>query len=304
MRGQSAHTLHYPESSAPDLSRDPDEIIAKLRLQISPHRTGSLRRRFVIGGRNGVRDSDNKEKAVDQDTVDRLNAHRKLHSAESGQLMPRTRRHTTDINAPSSVTLGSAKNDSPSRTTSWPPTESAMRLGQNNPQKAERKISAPAVPQHASIEVPPAAKPCPSAWSSRTHQLMSEKLADERSKPMPGAFVTSSSTIPSTASTSTLDTTTAPTENLSIPNTQTRKVNEGFEVLPAGTLDKESSTFKILGLWPATVAARPNQRKPNKLRKRSLSRSRSGSVSSISSYGSEKDEDTNVRVLETRQTIH
>jgi hypothetical protein len=249
-----------------------------------------------------VRDSNIKDKAGDQDTVDRLDAHRRLHSAESGQLVPRTRRHTTDINAASSVTLGSAKNESPSRTTSWPPAEPAMRLGQNNPQKAERRISPPAVPQHASIEVPPAAKPCPSAWSSRTHHLMKEKLADERSRAMPGAFATASSTIPSTASTSTLDTTTAPTENLSIPNTQARKVNDGFEVLPAGTLDKESSTVKILGLWPATVGARPSQRKPNKLRKRS--RSRSGSVSSIGSYGSEKDEETNIRVLATRQTIH
>lgn len=281
------------DSSAVDFSGDFDAGLPKLRVQTSPQRNGSLRRRFVIGGRSDVRDPQLNRKEENRDLIDKMDAHRRLHSAECGQLIPRIRRHTTDVDVASSDILGSEDSEYVLRTISWPPTDSSMRLGQTNLQKAERRVSPPAVPQHASIEAQPATKPCPSAWSSRTRQLMKEKLAENRlNSSIPN------STLPSMTSSSTLATKTAPTEDLSIPNTQARKVNEGFEVLPAGSLEKEPPV-KIFGLRPTTLTARSDHKKPNKLRKRS----RSVSTSSVSSCGSENAGDKYSRELEMRQTI-
>ena len=221
-----------------------------------------------------------------------MNAHRKMHSAESGQLIPRNRRHTADI--PDYIEKRSMDDDVSSRILSWPHRDKSIKLSQKLPKKAERRMSPPAVPHRASIEIDPPSKVCPSAWTDRTQEFMNEKLAENR---VPGAYV--ASTIASSGSSSTLSATTAPTEALSIPNTQTRKINDDFEVLPAGTLAKEP-LVKSFGLWPPPFVEKFNtKKKQNKLKKRV----RSDSVSSVSSTGSQPIVDARAEGLALRRSV-
>ena len=220
-----------------------------------------------------------------------MDAHRKLHTAECGQLLPRGRRHTTEVVGNVEDRYTSDAESFPPRTLSWPSRQNPVRLSQKLPKKAERRTSPPAVPQRASFETQSLSKACPSAWTSRTHELLQEKLTENRSVQPDDV-----STLPSMTSSTTLSTVIASAEPVSIPNTQTRKINSGFEVLPAGTHEKESP-FKILGLWPGNAII--EKKKHNKLQKRA----RSGSVSSLSSFGSGHSEERRFEQLRLRRTV-
>ena len=253
-----------------------------------------MRRRFVIGGRSSPHRRQTTVQQENQSAIDRMDAHRRLHSAECGQLLPRPRRHTTEINDALEDEYTSDADSSPLRTLTWPKRDNSVRLSQKLPRKAEQHESPQAVPQTASIETQVHSTAPPSAWTSRTQELMKSMLGENR---LPEAD--SMSTVPSMTSSTTLSTVTSPIEMVSITNKQTCRINDGFEVLPAGTLDRDPA-FKILGLWPATIADRPSViRKPIKLRKRS----RSGSTSSASSFGSLKPENPRSENIKLRQSV-
>lgn len=293
-RDEPKCSLCDTEPAILSISRESETSQPKLRLQTPPRRGGSLRRRFVIGGRSSPQRGPTTLQQENQCALDRMDAHRRLHSAECGQLLPRPRRHTTEIVDPLEDGFLSNVDSSPLRTLTWPKRDASIRLSQKLPRKVEQHKSPPAVSQRASIESQLRSTAPPSAWSSRTQQLVKEKLGQNR---LPEADTMS--TLPSITSSTTLSTVTVPLEMVSITNKQTRRVNEGFEVLPAGTFDT-GPTIKILGPWPATVADRPSvMKKPNKLRKRS----RAGSTSSASSFGSQKSEDPRSENIRLRQSV-
>jgi hypothetical protein len=70
---------------------------------------------------------------------------------------------------------------------------------------------------------------------------------------------------------------------VSIANTRSRKVNDGFEVLPAGTLEKEPK-IKEFGTWHGSPGS---QKKPRKLQKRARSDSASQSSTASQRLSSE-----------------
>ena len=276
------------------MSEESEKSRPKLRLQTPPRRARSLRRRFVIGGGSSPHNAHTSLQQENQSAIDRMNAHRRLHSAECGQLLPRPRRHTTEISDSTEKGSASDEDASPLRNLSWPKRDNSVRLSQKLPQKAEKHMSPPVVSQKASVETPQLSSAPPSAWTSRTGELMKGKLGENR-LPEADTF----STLPSMTSSTTLSTVTAPIQMVSITNKQTRRINNGFELLPAGTFDRDPS-FKVLSLWPATVADRPSaKRKPSKLQKRS----RSDSISSGSSFGSQKSENPGSENIRVSQSV-
>ncbi len=282
------------DSSGLPFSEDGSYVQTKLLLNTPPRRTGSLRRRFIIGGRSSGETIQDPLIEENRSAIDRMDAHRKLHSAECGQLIRRNRRHTSEM-PDHTADSSSTEEDVALRTRSWPIRENSIRLGQRIPRKAEKQALPQAVPQHASIENKRLARPCPSAWTSRTHEIMKEKLAGD-SEASGGA----GTTLPSLDSNTTLSTITATSEPLSIPNTHTRKVNEDFEILPAGAFAPELS-LKKLSRKPFTIAHPPNtQRKSRKLQKRV----RSDSASSISSCDSSGADGRLSEDLGLRRTVY
>jgi hypothetical protein len=273
-------------------SRDSEATQPRLLLHITRERAGSLRRKYTIGGRSSPQMILADSQDIQQSAIDRMDAHRRLHSAECGQLRPRARPNTTEMQA--SLEDRPVNQVSHPRATSWPTRENSVRLSQKLPKKPEQRTSPLAVPHRAAVESATSSKACPSAWTGRTQGLMKEKLSVNRVG-QPDNL----STLPSMSSSTTLSTTSVLTEPLSFPNTQRRQVNNGFEVLPAGTLGKEPQV-NTLGLWPATVADRPGaKKKRNKLQKRA----RSGSVSSISSSSSHTSKDRISLDFELRSAV-
>ncbi len=67
-------------------------------------------------------------------------------------------------------------------------------------------------------------------------------------------------------------------ENFSLLGTQLRRINKGFEILPAGSLDA-SSPVKDFGYSKGPLREASNDSKPRKLQKRSRSRSTEGRTS-------------------------
>ncbi len=206
--------------------------------------------------------------------LERMEAHRRFHAAESGQLIPRSRRHTdlvlTTPLAPSASDSDDSDSSS-SRALSWPSRSSNMNLGKQLSRQAKKMEGPRPVPFRAFVESLPNTKVPPSAWTDKTQARVDAKIppplpntSDATSK---GSTHTPTS---STSSTSNTDPTSA-TESVSIANTRCRKINNGFELLPAGTLEKGP---KVKEFGTRTENTNDNK-KPKKLRKRSRSSSAS-----------------------------
>ncbi|KAI1629848.1 hypothetical protein EDD37DRAFT_604721 [Exophiala viscosa] len=251
----------------------------KLHLRPITDRTPAAGRKFVIGNRQKSTSGLSRRETVSDDPLERMEAHRRFHAAESGQLRPRSRRHTdlalTTSLAPS-VSDSEDSDASSARTLSWPRDNGVMNLGQRLHGKAQRAEGSKPVPFRAFVESLPTSKAPPSAWTDKTQARLHAKL------PMPAKGSSTSSRVSTdTSEASISSTTTAPTssvESISITSTRTRKINGGFEVLPAGALAKETSV-KEFGLRPEPRVA---QKKPKKLQKRppSVSASRRSSSES------------------------
>lgn len=248
----------------------------KLRLHPSSCKTENRRRRFVIGGRTSPTKTPSKPPANDHDVIDRMNAHRRLHSAEQGQLIPRIRPHSEDnARVETDYCQCDEVDGSPSRAVSWPSDEQ-LRQSNSKAQKLKTITASPAVAQTAKVEARPPAKLCPSAWSEKTQELMHEHIYRHIS-------VDESVVTPSLCSDTTLSTAVAGDEAVSIENKVTRKVNDGFEILPAGSLQKEAE-IRVVGIWPDAGQDDTNQkRRPRKLQKKHRRSSSAGSYASRTS---------------------
>ena len=260
-----------PPTQAPIRSR------SKLRISPPRSRSNSGKRKFIIGGRSAAHRDVLAVPSQYQDVIESMDARRRKHSAESGQLTPRISRRTTEEPATQNSKLENDAFSNASRTVSWPQRDGDLRLGSSAAQKAERRVSPSAVPLRASIETQPSLRPPPSAWTSRTRDMMKEKLSERTPatvEPLPST--------PSMCSLTTLSDFTAATQPVSIANTKMRKVNDGFGVLPAGTFDQDL-TSDTPGTWPVPPRESSNKSKqPRKLQKRTRSRSVSSKSSSES----------------------
>ncbi|OAP60650.1 hypothetical protein AYL99_05652 [Fonsecaea erecta] len=248
---------------------------SKLQLRHITNLRSSGARKFVIGnkGRNTQEGHQRPERRSDPNPLEGMEAHRRFHAAESGQLLPRNRRHTDMILTPPftpSLSDSDDSDDSASRALSWPARNGNINLGKQFSRRAERMEGPRPVPFRAFVESLPTTKPPPSAWTEKTQARVDAKIL-----PSPKTSETASNTSLHTPSSSTssisVTTTTSPSGSLSIANTRSRKVNDGFEVLPAGTLEK-GPRVKDFGTRHEDVEMK---KKPKKLQKRSRSSSES-----------------------------
>lgn len=119
--------------------------------------------------------------------LDRMEAHRRFHAAESGQLQPRIcnveekipkHRHSTSDNK--------LLEQGNTRAASWPIAPGEVLVDFNAPKKVQTKTSPHAVPFRTFVEMhpPPKASPKapPSAWTDRTQGLVEEQLETQTSK--------------------------------------------------------------------------------------------------------------------------
>ncbi|KAJ9606765.1 hypothetical protein H2200_008774 [Cladophialophora chaetospira] len=255
---------------------------SKMQLRPISVLPSSSSRKFVISNRRKSSPRHQRtEVQSEANPLEGMEAHRRLHSAESGQLLRRDRRHSdlaqTTTLAPF-TSDSEDSDDSTSRTLSWPARTGTLNLGKQLSRRVQRMEGPRPVPFRAFVESLPNTKLPPSAWTDKTQARMEAKTPSRASE-------TSSKTSQHTPNSSTSSTTTAvtvhtssPSDLVSITNTRSRKVNAGFEILPAGTLEKGAKP-KEFGTWHESEEA---QKKPKKLQKRG--RSRSASRSSTESH--------------------
>lgn len=203
-----------------------------------------------------------------------MNAHRRLHSAEQGQLIPRVRPHSEDnARVETEYCTCNDRDGSPARAISWP-TNDNVRLSKRTKPKPAITVDPPVVQQTSAVDSLPSPKPCPSAWTGRTQEMLEEQLT--RNVSMGESIVT-----PSLCSDATVTTAVTADDPISIENKTSRKINQGFEILPAGSLQKEAD-LKVIEVWPAVIPEVGDRTRPKKLQKRH----RSSSVSSRESRSS------------------
>ena len=249
----------------------------------------------------------------DLDSLEFMNAHRESHAAEMGQFIPRDRRNSISGDFASGITpsrSNTINNSSAVRSSSWPPssseslksisptftfcpvpsqtfpldestesitsplmTHSRECIVQNTRQRKETipkgveiSFGSRTTPQLRRKEnlvrrvedQPLPIKACPSSWTERIQEQMQDKTSNE----WPASLLD-----PQDA------------DRLSRRNTRTRKLNSGFEVLPAGTLEQPTPT-KNWGVANEALGVKVNARRGSKKLQK---RNRSGSRSSCSS---------------------
>jgi len=171
----------------------------------------------------------------------------------------------------------------PTRAVSWPITPGELLVDFNAPQKIQTMTSPHVVPFRAFVEMhpPPKAPPKapPSAWTDRTQGMLDEKLEAQVPKNRiiiknNHAGMTAGNSYSAMNDREGKD----EDENLTLLGTQLRRVNKGFEILPAGSL-KEAKAVKDFGYATEPLRESSNAHKPRKLQKRSRSRSMEGRTS-------------------------
>ncbi|OAG39933.1 hypothetical protein AYO21_05806 [Fonsecaea monophora] len=242
-------------------------LSSKLQLRPITNLPSPGTRKVVIGNRQrNIQGHQRPEVRSDLNPLERMEAHRRFHAAESGQLLPRNRRHTDMALTPalaSSLSDSEDSDDSASRTLSWPARNGSLNLGKQFSRRAKRMEGPRPVPFCAFVDALPTAKPPPSAWTDKTQARVDAKILPS-AKTSETASNTSRHTPSSSRSSTSATATTSPTDSLSIANTRSRKINDGFEVLPAGTLEK-GPKVKDFGTRHEDLDMR---KKPKKLKKR------------------------------------
>ena len=223
------------------------------------------RRRIVIGGRAASQENSDKPLvAIVSNSIERMQAHRRQLSAETGQLQRRVRRV---LSASSKLAAAAPPSDNSSDYTD--PKTASLPSSKSESSATPLNIRPDVVPLPSFVEGDSGlTRAPPTAWTQRTGDLVGEKLEEAKSK-----------TLPSTVSLT--------PANLSHLNENHRIVNEGFEVLPAGTLAKPAAV-KEFGLRPdqSIKLVSDGDAKPvRKLQKRNRSRSGSRSRRSSSDGG-------------------
>lgn len=219
--------------------------------------------------------------------LDRMEAHRKFHAAESGQLQPRLR-------SLDEKSLGHKHNNSDytvsdhetTRAVSWPITSGEVLVDFSAPQKIKTKTSPRVVPFRAFIETHQPSKTSikapPSAWTERTQGMLEDKL--ESQAPKKRITIKNDHTDKDVKELYTVTTNRHDVkdeeETASLLGTQIRRINKGFEVLPAGSLGRPERT-KDFGYDKDCVREANETSRPRKLQKKSRSRSRDSQKSSL-----------------------
>ncbi|KAK5956528.1 hypothetical protein OHC33_002013 [Knufia fluminis] len=210
--------------------------------------------------------------------LDRMEAHRRFHAAESGQLQPRLRfTEEKSFGHKHSASDSFFVDTETTRAVSWPITPGEVLVNFNAPQKVQTMTSPHVVPFRAFVEMhpPPKSSPKapPSAWTDRTQGMLDEKLEAQAPKKRitirnnhAGKNARELYTLTNNEEDKDED------ENFSLLGTQLRRINKGFEILPAGSLD-EPSPVKDFGYSKEPLREKSNDSKPRKLQKRSRSRS-------------------------------
>lgn len=261
------------------------------------NRSSHTGRKFVIGNRHkALPGHPTREALSEANALERMEAHRRFHAAESGKLLPRSRRRHTDLalmkplaSSASDSEDGDSADTVSSQVRSSPRGTAEIALGKRLSRRVEQLEGPKPVPFRAFVESLPASKPPPSAWTNKTQARLDAKLPASSK----GSKTSSQSSkhTPSSSTSSTCTAPTSPTSSISIANTRARKINSGFEVLPAGTLEK-GPDVKEFGLWPENPTFTIS-RKPRKLQKRP---SRSNSLSRRSSVESVRVSDESFRL--------
>ena len=210
--------------------------------------------------------------------LDRMEAHRKFHAAESGQLQPRLRALEEKMlgHKPSASDSFFVESEN-TRAVSWPITPGEVLVDFNAPRKVQTMTSPHVVPFKAFVEMHPPPKASmqapPSAWTDRTQGMLEDKL--EAQAPKKRITIQNNHTNRSAGKPYTV--TTAEDnkdedENFALLGTQLRQINKGFEILPAGSLN-EPAPVKDFGHSKEPLRESSNDSKPRKLQKRTRSRS-------------------------------
>lgn len=245
----------------------------------TPERHGEF---LIIGSTSISDDNDLDRTPTTKRALDRMEAHRKFHAAESGQLHPRSKSSSTGCSVHKHAIAKHLLLDSENgRAISWPITAGEILVNVEASQRVQTMTSPSVVPFRAFVEMhpPPPTKVPPSAWTARTQGLMDEKVQVCQQVPFRKRITISNNASVFTSKPSD-DHPVDVAENLSMLGTQTRTINAGFEVLPAGTLEAEHSG-RILDVVRHPLGETSNDTsKPRKLRKRSVSQYRRPSVES------------------------
>lgn len=176
--------------------------------------------------------------------LDRMEAHRKFHAAESGQLQPRPRTNDKQRSAHKHSASDSIVSEQESaRAVSWPITNGEVLVEFNATQKVQTKTSPHVVPFKAFVEThpPPISKTVrapPSAWTAKTQGLLEEKVEMQAPKKRitiknqdpnktSQRYVISSSRSPKKVP-----------DGTSVLGTQSCGTNSGSEVLPTGKFNE------------------------------------------------------------------
>ncbi|KAK5104065.1 hypothetical protein LTS08_001949 [Lithohypha guttulata] len=215
--------------------------------------------------------------------LDRMEAHRKFHAAESGQLRPRTRssEHRSLGHKHSTSENGIITEQENTRAVSWPITSGEVLVNFNATQKVQTQTSPHVVPFRAFVEMhPPPKSPLrspPSAWTEKTQGLLEEKL-EAAQAPRKRVVIRNSNTtdeIPKKQLyvVSNREPYKSEQESASWLGDQSHRVSHGFEVLPVGKLE-EPSLVKEFGYLKEALQETSNDSKPRKLQRRNRSSSR------------------------------
>lgn len=216
-----------------------------------------------------------------------MEAHRKFHAAESGQLQPRLRSlDEKSLGHKHSASDYTVSDHETTRAVSWPITSGEVLVDFSAPHKIKTKTSPRVVPFRAFIETHQPSKPSvkapPSAWTERTQGMLEEKLESQAPKKRitikndhPDKDANDLHTVTKRSNTEDKE------ETTSLLGTQVRRINKGFEVLPAGSLGRPE-LVEDFGYDTESVRGTSNEiSRPRKLQKKSRSRSRDSQKSSI-----------------------
>lgn len=214
--------------------------------------------------------------------LDRMEAHRKFHAAESGQLQPRGRNLAKNSGHKHSTSEHTVPEHEITRAVSWPITSGEVLVDFKAPRQVQPMTSPRVVPFRAVLETqtPPrgSVRAPPSAWTERTQGMLDEKLEFQASK----RRITiknshGSKDVKDSNTNNNVKDARGREETTSLLGTQRRQINKGFEILPAGSLEN----FRPMDLNSGNAKevsrnASDKTSKPKKLRKKSISPARDG----------------------------
>jgi len=250
--------------------------------------THERRGRVLVLGAPAIDSTTLERTPTTRKALDRMEAHRKFHAAESGQLQPRPR--TTPEQKQSrhknSVSDSLVVEPETTRAVSWPITAGEVLVDFDAPRKVQTMTSPHVVPFRAFVDMhpPPNTPPKapPSAWTDKTQGMLDEKL--DAQVPKKRITIENNSAVRNTILPVTNngdDEEKDEDENFSLLGTQLRQINKGFETLPAGSLQEPSSMKDFdFGFAREPLRTILIDSKPRKLQKRSRSKSTGSRTSS------------------------